>query len=295
MTDLQAMVDLLASIRAAERMADYPSPADLQELLSRGAIEKNTRLWENEAGELVAYAFVDSYNNLWFEIGGRARGTEIESQVVEWGVECVRRGAQKEGASATLDACCREDDAARRGLLERQGFVEQPVWTLRMARSLAGVIAEPQLPEGFVMRHVEGEGEVEALVTLHQAAHGTENVTVEERLSWMRVPEYDPELDLVVVAPDGELAAYCLCQVSEVDNARTGRKEGWTDPVATHPAYQGRGLASALLLRGMQLLKERGMEAAVLGTSSENAAMQRVAEKVGFKVKSVQVWYEKRV
>jgi hypothetical protein len=45
----------------------------------------------------------------------------------------------------------------------------------------------------------------------HRAAFGTEYLTVEERLATMREPEYDPELDLLAVAPDGRLAAYCMC------------------------------------------------------------------------------------
>jgi ribosomal protein S18 acetylase RimI-like enzyme len=133
------------------------------------------------------------------------------------------------------------------------------------------------------------------LVALHRAAFGTENLTVEDRLSWMRVPEYDPALDLVVVAPDGILTAYCHCFISAEENARAGRSEGWTDPIATHPTYQRRGLASALLLEGMRRLRARGIETAVLGTSSENIAMQRAAASVGFRAAWTRIWFEKPV
>ena len=62
----------------------------------------------------------------------------------------------------------------------------------------------------------------------------------------------------------------------------TGRKDGHTDPIATHPDFQRLGLARALMLAGMRLLKERGMHTARLGTSQDNLAMIQTARRVGF-------------
>jgi len=156
-------------------------------------------------------------------------------------------------------------------------------------------IPAPQVPAGFVVRHVAGGHEVEPLVALHRAAHGTDNLTVKDRLTWMRMPEYEPELDLIAVAPDGTFAAYCMCSISQEENARTGRNEGYADQVATHPAFQRQGLARALLLTGLHLLKQRGVDTAVLGTSSENTAMQQTATSVGFRVQSTKIWFAKQV
>jgi ribosomal protein S18 acetylase RimI-like enzyme len=118
-------------------------------------------------------------------------------------------------------------------------------------------------------------------------------MTTEERLSMMTTPEYDPSLDLVAVAPGGALAAYCMCYISAEENARTGRNNGCTDPVATHPRFQRLGLARALLLHGLRLLRARGMDFARLGTSSDNIAMQRAAQSVGFRLEFANVWFEK--
>jgi hypothetical protein len=54
-------------------------------------------------------------------------------------------------------------------------------------------------------------------------------------------------------------------------------------------------LARALLSYGMQLLRERGIEYAELGTSSENFAMQRAAFAAGFYIESTRVWYSKTI
>jgi ribosomal protein S18 acetylase RimI-like enzyme len=141
-----------------------------------------------------------------------------------------------------------------------------------------------------------GEAEIEAYVDLHRSTFGTENMTIEYRRTIMSAPDYLPELDLVAVAPNGKLAAFCVCQIFPEDAPRAGgQKEGWTDPLGTRPAYQRLGLARALMLSGMRLLKSRGIDTALLGTSSENLPMQRAAEEVGFRAAVKTLWYSKTV
>jgi hypothetical protein len=55
------------------------------------------------------------------------------------------------------------------------------------------------------------------------------------------------------------------------------------------------GLARALLLAGLRLLKEHGMTSAHLGTSGDNVVMQRTAEAVGFIVEYKTIWFSKTV
>ena len=290
--DLQQIVDLLSRVRPPERIADYPSMADLYELLCLPAIQAKTRLWFEE-GRIIAFALVDSYSNLVFEY--RQANPALQAEMVHWGVECIKRKPNGAEEPLTLDASCREEDGERIALLEQHGFVRQTVRSLRLARPLHEPIPQPTLPAGFQIRTLKGRDEVEEWVRLHRAAFGTEHMTIEERLAMMSGTDYDPELDLVMTGPDGRLAAYCMCQIFREENARTGRNEGYTDPVATHPECQGRGLAKALLLTGLHLLQERGVETALMGTSSENETMQRAAMAVGFRVKSTTVWCAKPV
>jgi len=294
--DLQAMIDLLLAVRPAAHLADYPGVGDLRELLELPESRVNTRLWHDARGQLAAFAIVDlSRDNMLFEVAPHAFGGEIEAQMIAWSVERLRDAEHESGEPVTLDTCCRDDNTARTALLERHGFVPQVSRTLRMMRPLDEPIPAPRLPSGFSVRHVAGEREVEAYVALHRAAFGTENMTVDYRLAIMRAPDYDPELDLIAIAPDGTWAGFCVCQINREENARTGRNEGWTDPVGTHPEFRQRGLARALLLTGLSLLKQRGVDAALLGTSSANVVMQRAAESVGFRPLSTIVWFSKPI
>ncbi|MCB9419228.1 MAG: GNAT family N-acetyltransferase [Ardenticatenaceae bacterium] len=295
-TDLDAMIDLLTRSRPAAHIADYPGIYDLQELMLLPEVQQNTRLWYGNNGRLQAFAITHiQYHNIYFEIAPEIWDDTIAKEIFAWGEARIKRVYADASEPVTLDTSCREDDAPRLALLQRHGFVPDGVRSLILARSLHDPIPEPVLPDGYVIRAVAGESEAEALVALHRAAFGTANMTITERLAMMRAPEYDRELDLIAVAPDGRFAAFCVGSISAEENIRSGQQVGFTDPVGTHPDFQRRGLARALLLAGMRLLQKRGMETAVLGTSSQNIAMQKTAESVGFKVLSSKIWFTRPI
>lgn len=293
--DLQGLIDLLAVSRAPDRQDEHPSASSLYEMLSVPMQRDGVRLWRDVEARLAAYALVDvRYCNVYWEIHPEATGLGLERDIVAWASQYLPQGRRAWGLptnNLTLDASSRSDDSDRIALLELYGFQALPERSLHLVRRLAEPIPPPQVPPGFAIRPAAGEQEIDALVALHHAAFGTENLSSEDRLSWMCTPDYDPNLDLVAVAPDGRLAAYCFCGISREDNARTGRNEGFTDPVATHPDFQRRGLARSLLLTGLRLLRERGMDWAVLGTLSDNVALQRTAQSVGFHVAWEKLWY----
>ena len=293
--DLARLIEFLSVARPADRVSDYPSATDLREMLCQPELQANTRLWFDQQNRLIAFALVDAYNNFLFDYPPHANSLELEEAIMQWGVTCVPHASRENAEEVTLDAVCREDDVERYAWLLRHGFQPQAMRTLRFVRLLADPLLDPQLPTGFSIRSVAGLAEVDALVALHRAAFGTDRMTVEERRAMMSVPDYDPKLDLVAVAPAGRLAGFCVCSIPVEENAVTGRNEGYTDPIGVHPDFQQKGLARALLMTGLQLLRERGVEYAVLGTSSENTAMQAAAHAAGFQVESSKVWWAKPV
>ncbi len=271
------------------RLPGGSSVGDLEELMLQSAARARTRLWQ-DGDRLVAFALVDDYNNLQFDLDPRAASPELEAQIVEWGRACMRERNAATGEQSMLDASCRADDLERIALLERHGFVREPVRSLHYRRSLEGPLPDCPLPDGFSLRAVHGEEEVEALVALHRAAFGTENMTVDQRLAIMRAPQYDPALDLVALAPDGELAAFVICGLDE-----PGGQVGYTDPIGAHARYQRRGLGKAMVAAGLCALQARGATSAEVGTSSENVAMQRLAEAMGFRLVSESLWFSRPV
>jgi hypothetical protein len=283
--DFQSIIDLTNSIRSPQHRTTYPNQVDLEEAFASVIVPKNTRLWFDE--ELIAWAFVDGYNNLLWEVTPQY-SAQLGTQILSWGERCVRRNLSNVG-KGTMYTNCRESYTERISFLKQHGFHQLEDMTITLTRLLSDDIPSPQLPPGFTIRPILGRQEAEAVAAMHRAAFGTEYMTTENRLIIMNTSGYDPSLDLVVVAPDGSIAANCICSVNEQE------KLGFTDPVSAHPRFQGIGLVRALLLTGMRLLKERGMTRARLGTSGDNIRMQRSAESVGFQIEYKTIWFSKEV
>jgi mycothiol synthase len=288
--DLHDMCDLVTAARPREWLTDFPSIANLDEATRQEEVAASLCLWRDPAGGLVAFAYINEGNLVFEMLPGSWDVPNLGDNIVAYGVRYL---LSRSDSPETLDTSCRAEDAPRIALLERNGFERAPFFTLELGQSLTGRLPEPFLPEGFMIRPLDGKQELEAVVALHQVAFGTQNLTIEARRAWMGGNDYDPALDLVAVAPDGRLAGYCFGQFNRAENELSGEKVGYTDPVAIHPDFQRKGLAHALLLAGMRLLQERGLEFARIGTSSENIAMQKAAKAAGFHVESRRIWLMK--
>ncbi len=289
--DLSAMQGLLRE--HPDTFDHYPGVADMPALLDPAASENaaNSRVWEDAQGQIAGFAVVQaSLNNLYFHFRPDSLNESTEREMLAWAADVLRRVAPADGP-LTLDVPAREEDTARVALLVRHGFVPGDDRTLGLSRSLVEPFLEPNLPYGWVLRPLAGEGEVEAYVATHRAAFGTETMTVPYRLAIMREAGYRPELDLVAISPDGTLAALCVCFINAERNARTERKEGEIGIVGTHPTFRRRGLGRAMVLAGMRTLKQQGMESVTLGVAGTNPAAIHVYESVGFRVHAVTRWY----
>jgi mycothiol synthase len=293
-TDRQRVIDFRRACTTGENAYDYPTVADLQELLDASAVQGTTHaaIWQDASGNIVAYAILAlRYCNCYFLISPHIRSEDIETGILDWAEARLRETEN----CTSIDTPCRDTDAERVALLERHGFVRQEVQTLYMARSLSEPIPPAQFPEGFTLRRAAGEKELGAIVALHQEAFGTQNMTIEARRALMRNPDYIPELDLLLEAPDGTLVAFCYCAIPKEANELSGRSEGEIAIVGTRPAYQKRGIGRAMLLAGLQHLKDFGVETATLGTSSENTGAHSVFFSAGFVIRHRSLWYAKDI
>jgi mycothiol synthase len=281
----------LADMRGLLRRASAsPGIVDFEEHVLLDSVRSAMRLWRDH-GSLLGFGYVDDFDNLWFEIDrGCAQVDQLGSEIVQWGLTCVQERTSRERSGSNLDASCSIDDAFRIGLFQGHGFAPQPVRSLRFSRSLTTPIDLIPLAEGFSIRRVSSRAEVPQLIALHRQAFGTDQMTQEQRLAMMSTDSYLPELDLVVVAPDSELAAFCVCGWHD----RAGRV-AYTDPIGTHPRYRGHGLAAAVVSAALRGLRKAGALTATLSTSSENLAMQLLAARLGFRCVSERLWFSRKI
>ena len=295
--DIQRIIELRHFCITPENVNNYPEVSDLHEMLAPAKQDTyQVQLWDDIDGTLLAFGILDTaFCNLYFYVHPEKQGSSIESAIVAWALEQMRVIGQQQNKHVTLDVSCRENDTRKMALLEQHGFMRQEEQTLRMQRSLHNPVPAPQLPEGFIVRQLQGEQEVEEYVSLHREAFGTAHMTVEHRLAIMSNPDYRPELDVVTVSPDGTFAAFCVCNINAEANAQSSQQEGEIGIIGTLPVYRNMGLGRAMLLEGLQRLKACGMSIAWLGTSSSNENAIRLYESVSFRVAMRIYWYSRKI
>jgi ribosomal protein S18 acetylase RimI-like enzyme len=225
--------------------------------------EWTIRIWE-ENGEVVAWSWLrddPSGCNLDHDIHPRHRGGALHDELFAAAPEAVTAWAM-------------DDDAESAAALTRHGFVAPGDAATFHARGLSDVSAAPlQLPDGFSLRTVE-PADVAERVAIHQDVWAPSKVTEESYADVRATWPYRADLDCVVEAPDGQLAAYCLVWLDAANGV------GEFEPVGTREPFRRRGLGAAVCGFGLRRLREEGAESAIVYSYNERAAA--LYDAVGF-------------
>lgn len=288
--DLQAMLDLLSKGCKAENGTHYVHRGDLQWWLfytdtPQETWQSNIRLWM-EGNDLAGWTLL-SKDEKAFDVfvTPHLRGSTQEHQMLAWAVENMSELASFETIWVA------EQDDARIGWLETNGFVpDQSQSMVYFKRSLSDPLEEQPLPPGFNIRSSRGEQDARLRAVCSHAAFGS-NMPFEEywprTLRFDRSPVYVPEHELFVMAPSGDVAAFCIIWTDEFTQV------GHFEPVATHPDYQRKGLGKSLLLEALRRLKAEGMYEADLCTASTNLGAIGFYESIGFRINKRLLTYKK--
>lgn len=166
----------------------------------------------------------------------------------------------------------------------------------RVVRSLLDLqnadLPEPAPPEGWAivtwLGHVPDE-HLAAFVTARAAMDDAPSSDDLEFPTWTAANVRASEESLalrkremrvtVAMREDGEIGAFTELRVSK------GSTLGFTDDTGTVAAHRGQGLARAVKLESLRLLRRDHPEITVVNTSNaeENAAMRHVNERLGFR------------
>jgi GNAT superfamily N-acetyltransferase len=170
------------------------------------------------------------------------------------------------------------DDGAI-AVLEEHGYTSDTnaPWSALLSRSLESVEA-PVLPEGYSLTSMAEFGDIEERVVVHRAAWHPSRQTTETYRQVARTWPYRADLDVVVVAPDGSLAASVLVWFDRETRA------GELEPVGTHPAHRRLGLARAASLYSLKKLADLGASNAVVACRGDDnyPVPKRLYESIGF-------------
>lgn len=157
-----------------------------------------------------------------------------------------------------------------------------------MLRPSLTEIPTAELPAGLEVRPVQPEhyraiweADAEAFADHWGAAPPSE----EDYRAWLNHPViFTPEL--WQIAWDGdEVAGMVRSFIDPQENKEYGRARGYTEFISTRRPWRKRGLARALILRSLRLLRDHGMREASLSVDAENlSGALRLYEQCGFQV-----------
>jgi GNAT superfamily N-acetyltransferase len=253
-------------------MACSPPEADWRERI---------QLWESD-GDVVAWGWLVPPGELFCHLRAdlpaehrRAIAAELVAWIAERVASCTSLAAAE--APTHLMTHVPDADHAFGEDLRALGFTpaDEPSFS-HWATTLDTAPASPVLPPGYAIRHVRGEGELPARVEVHRAAFHPSRMTIEKYRRLIEMDHYAFERDLVVEAPDGSLAAFTMVWWDPV--ARVGEFE----PVGTHPDHRAKGLARAVNLAGLHLLRQLGARDALVFSRTTNAASEALYASAGF-------------
>ena len=118
--------------------------------------------------------------------------------------------------------------------------------------------------------------------------------TTEEITCRLNMQGCSPD-NVILTYLEDRLAGYCWTLINAEENAKREKKKGLIQMLGVDPDYRNQEIGKAVLLNGLEDLKDKGMDIVELTVDSQNPAACSLYESVGFKIYARTEWYEKAV
>ncbi len=289
--DLVSMKALTIAGRKAHPYSGYPHIGDLDWLVFYGVPVHGNSLQDviyliEQDGQLFGWlAYSPPLPEFDLVVHPSMLGTDRAEAWVAAAEEHLRPAALLRGEPMTTFTWIDDPLTLR---LERRGYVGRDHFTV-FTYSLDVQPPPPILPDGFTFLEAMRPEWADRRADVHFNSFNPSKMTAQAYAHFMTAPDYDPELDVVVVAPDGRFAAFSMCWIEPLT------KIGSHEPVGTRGEMQRRGLGRAVMLEGLRRMRARGMSVATVLTNTTNTGNMAFYELLGFKRVNSIYKYEKSV
>jgi len=280
--------EMMALVRAFPN--DYLHVGDMPYRFSSWAFDdpENVGQWVNAEGQLVGWAVMQTpFWSIDYAYHPEAADKNLPQQILAWVDERARQALNTPYGHPCWFVNVFTGQTDRQHDLEAVGFASQAnvpkdPWSKVLMRRPAQLPVTTYPPRGnCLVRSLAGESEVEAYVELHRSVFESKSMTVEWRRRTLQQPDYIPDLDVVVAAPDGHLVAFCICWLDKSSgSAPTGRVE----PLGCHQDFRRYALGRVALTEGLRPLQAHGAQNIYVETDSDRSTALALYESVGFEV-----------
>lgn len=237
---------------------------------------ERVQIWEDNQSEILGYAIYHREDQLLCPLvrPDQKTNTPLIESMIEWGEERLAT-LSADGDPTTLNVEAFGGSSLEATLIDLGWQPTGDGSLLLFDRSLEQ-IPVPRLPAGFVVRPLTGPDEYADRVAIHREAFDPSKFTLSAYQLLRDVAEYDPDLDLVAVAPDGTFAAYCITWFDPVN------RTGFFEPVGARAAFRRQGLTQATLFTAMHRLAEMGATKVMVCSYSDTEPAQALYRSAGF-------------
>jgi GNAT superfamily N-acetyltransferase len=263
---LRAVTELLQRIRLASPLGGSWEAADLQWAWRK---DQHTdpaaaTFWFDETGEAVAgVAITDWGSRLGCELLVHPDVADMMPAVWSAALESLAQLPDQ-----PVEVSVRDDDLAMIELITAAGFSASDEVFVSCWLDAAARPAISELATGYrLLSRADVHGTPHHMIK-RSGAH------VAERL--MECSLYDPTMDLLVIAPDGSVAAYGLFWPDPVTGV------GLVEPMRTEEEHQGMGLARHVLTAGIERLVAAGCTRLKITYMQDNPISGHIYRSAGF-------------
>jgi ribosomal protein S18 acetylase RimI-like enzyme len=225
--------------------------------------EDHTRFWKNAAGEVVAVTALE-YPWLGDVFFLRYPGYDflLEEMFIDAEGNLVHPEKKK------LQVHIFEHDEIFQAIAQERGYQKDEGWAEEYTEYvLKDEIPEPKLPSGYIIQSMAEVNDLDK----RRKAFGR-GFNHEDPIEWpnlfsyqelQKAPDYQPALDLYVIAPDSEFVSFCILWWDEKNRLAT------LEPVGTVPNYRRKGLARAVVYEAIRRAAALGAERVLVGSGQE--------------------------
>ena len=227
--------------------------------------DASTGVWENEAGDVVGVVNIehaDRSHSGWGEAFFQRHPdyTFLLPEMLDFAETHLRNWERKQLFLPIYD-----HDGAFLAVARARGYRRNDEYTLwdsvfTIEEELPGYT----LPQGYRLQSMADDNDLDrrrkafGLGFNHLDPRDWPSLLSNQELQ--KAPDYRQELDLYVIAPDGEFASFCIAWWDERNRI------AMLEPVGTVPEHRRKGLARAVVLEAIRRVATLGVEQVFVGS-----------------------------
>ena len=235
-----------------------------------GPLEDKVAIWESPDGRICAVLNAEGPGDAFLQVHPDDRTPALEREMVDF-AEMTLAQAESNG-KRKLVVWVDSRDEMRQAVLRECGYQRGDQPEVQHCRYLAAPIEAKAVPHGYTVRAL---GDVDELPRRSwfswRAFHPDEPEDNYRALGWewyldiQRCPLYRRDLDMVAVAPNGDIASFCTVWYDDVT------RSAYIEPVGTTVPYRRQGLAQAVMVEGLRRVQHLGAKVAFVSGYSPEA------------------------